>query len=257
MAVRALVLRAAGSNCDHEAQFALQAAGAAAELVHINRLIEGSAGLDSYQILVIPGGFTYGDDIAAGKILANELRYKLADRLLAFHAAGKLILGICNGFQVLVKAGLLPQVDLKAEQTVTLGNNDSGKFEDRWVYLKTGDTSCVFTSGIKSVVYFPVAHAEGKFMVKDSKVLDSLRANRQIVFQYTDASGGRAPYPANPNGSIEDIAGICDPTGRVMGLMPHPERHCHPTQHPRWTREGLQPEGDGAAIFRNAVEYFS
>jgi len=256
MAVRVLVLRAAGSNCDHEAQFAFQEAGARAELVHINRLVEGTAELNHFQILVIPGGFTYGDDIAAGKILANELKYKLADQLLTFHAAGKLILGICNGFQVLVKAGLLPLIDLKAEQTVTLSNNDSGKFEDRWVYLKIGDTACVFTRNMKPIVYFPVAHAEGKFMVREPSVLDALQANRQIVFQYVNADGSYAPYPANPPGSIKDIAGICDPPGRVMGLMPHPERHCHPAQHPRWTREGLQPEGDGAAIFRNAVDYF-
>ncbi len=251
-----LVLRAAGSNCDQDAHFAFQYAGANAQLIHVNRLLDGDARLQDFQILVIPGGFTYGDDISAGKILANQLKYKLADQLLAFHAADKLIIGICNGFQVLVKAGLLPQMDLKAPQSVTLTNNDSGKFEDRWVYLKVNKSPCVFTKNVKSLVYYPVAHAEGKFVVRDDQVLNLLKQNRQIVFQYAAPDGGQPVYPQNPNGSMLDIAGICDATGRILGLMPHPERHIDPTNHPHWTREGLAQEGDGVAIFRNAVNYF-
>ncbi len=257
MAVRVLVLRAAGSNCDYETQYAFAALGAQAELVHINRLLQGEVKLQDYQILAIPGGFTYGDDISAGKILANELKYKLAQQLLDFHAAGKLILGICNGFQVLVKAGLLPQIDFHAAQSVTLTNNDSGKFEDRWVYLRVCDSACIFTRDMKEIVYFPVAHAEGKFVARSNDVLQRLLLNRQIVFQYVQADGALPAYPDNPNGSQLDIAGICDPSGRILGLMPHPERHFHPSHHPRWMRETLAKEGDGVVIFRNAIDYFS
>lgn len=252
MKPKVIVLRAAGSNCDLETKYAFDLAGGEAELVHVNRLLEGTVRLEDYQILAIPGGFTYGDDISAGKVLANQLKYKLADSLTAFHEAGKLIIGICNGFQVLVKAGLLPAVDLEAEQTVTLTNNDSGKFEDRWVTLKINDSPCVFTEGMNDSVYFPVAHAEGKFVTGDPSVLQSLWNRKQVVFQYSSAA-----YPENPNGSVDDIAGICDPTGRVLGLMPHPERHLDPTNHPQWTRLGLAVEGDGVPIFRNAVNYFA
>ncbi len=253
--VKVLVLRAAGSNCDLETKYAFDFVGGSGDLVHINRLLEGEVDLLQYQILAIPGGFTYGDDISAGKVLANQLRYKLRDRLLEFHRRDKLIIGICNGFQVLVKAGLLPQVNF-GRQDVTLTFNDSGKFEDRWVHLRTRDSVCVFTQGVKDHVYFPVAHAEGKFVVRNSGVLQKLKQNRQIVFQYTAPDGGAPVYPQNPNGSIEDIAGICDPTGRVLGMMPHPERFIDPTNHPQWTRTGLQDEGDGVPVFRNAVQYF-
>ena len=257
MTPRIIVLRAAGSNCDQETKYAFDSVGGQADLVHINRLLSRQVRLDDYQILAIPGGFTYGDDISAGKVLANQLKYQLAEALARFHDQGKLIIGICNGFQVLVKAGLLPQVDLKAEQSVTLTTNDSGKFEDRWVHLQVNSSSpCVFTRGIRRKVYFPVAHAEGKFVPKDDEVLQSLRRNSQIVFRYTTENGGDVTYPYNPNGSVEDIAGICDPTGRVLGLMPHPERHLDPTHHPQWTRRGLAKEGDGVAIFRNGVNYF-
>lgn len=225
-------------------------------MVHIKRLLDGSVRLDRYQILVIPGGFTYGDDISAGKILANELSLKLAEQLAAFHQADKLILGICNGFQVLVKAGLLPELNFTAGQQVTLVHNDSGKFEDRWVWLQIHASPSPFTRTTPGRLYLPVAHAEGKFAVRSQEVLDQLLANRQVVLTYVAADGSDAAYPDNPNGSIMGIAGICDPSGRILGLMPHPERHIHPTHHPRWTREGAAPEGDGATIFHNAVAYF-
>lgn len=261
-----IVLRTAGSNCDYETVHAFQKVGGEVELVHINQLIRGEKHLADYQILAIPGGFTYGDDISAGKILANELKYKLRDELQTFYEAGKLILGICNGFQVLVKAGLLPEVNLGglppadpllgSQQQVTLTFNDSGKFEARWTYLKhVSNDHCIFTRGIESLVYFPVAHSEGKFVPRDESVLEKLKQNHQIVFQYVNPQGELAGYPWNPNGSVENIAGICDKSGRVLGLMPHPERHFHPTHHPRWTREGLKKEGDGVIIFRNAVKY--
>ena len=256
MVPRILVLRSAGSNCDQETKFAFDYVGGQADLIHINRLLAGEIKLDDYQILAIPGGFTYGDDISAGKILANEMKYKLAESLQKFHGDGKLIIGICNGFQVLVKAGLLPTVDFELEQKVTLTNNNSAKFEDRWVYLKVNGETSIFTKDMPEKVYFPVAHAEGKFIPKDPSVLEALKQNKQIVFQYVDKNGHSPEYPDNPNGSVDDIAGICDPSGRVLGLMPHPERHIDPTNNPRWTREGLNKEGHGVAIFRNAVQFF-
>lgn len=255
--VRAIVLRAAGSNCDVETAFAFESVGATAELVHINRLVRGEVRLADYDILAIPGGFTYGDDISAGKILANELRYKLADQVERFHQDGKLILGICNGFQVLVKSGLLPSGHIRdGKQRVTLTANDSGKFEDRWVYLEPNPASpCVFTRGIEGKITLPVAHAEGKFVPADDSVLHELQRNGQIVFRYVGPNGEPVTYPWNPNGSVDNVAALCDPTGRILGMMPHPERHFDPTHYPRWTREGLLPEGHGVAIFRNAVEY--
>ena len=252
---KTMVLRAAGSNCDYETAYSFKSVGADVDLIHVNRVVAGDVRLDDYQILAIPGGFTYGDDIAAGRILANELKFKLGSQLKKFHADGKLVLGICNGFQVLVKAGLLPIVDLEAEQQVTLTDNDSGKFEDRWVYLSVEPGVCVFTKNMPNQVYIPVAHAEGKFVTKREKNLEELTSRQQVVFRYVDPDGNEAGYPWNPNGSVYGIAGICDPTGRVLGMMPHPERHFDPTHHPRWTREGLQKEGDGVAIFQNAVEY--
>jgi len=255
------VLRTAGTNCDQETAFAFKKAGAEPELVHINKFIHREKSLLNYEILVIPGGFTYGDDISAGKILANELRYKLIDELKKFIDQGKLILGICNGFQVLVKSGLLPG-NLNLAQEVSLIINDSAKFEDRWVYLRNTqyaihntEPKCVWTKNLSQIIYLPVAHAEGKFVVKDNLVLERLKNNSQIVFQYCDKEGNLKGYPYNPNGSEENIAGICDETGRILGMMPHPERHIDFWQHPRWERKDGQKEGDGLQIFKNGVEY--
>lgn len=257
MKPRVLVLRAAGSNCDMETAYAFDLAGGRSDIVHINQVLSGTVHFRDYQILAIPGGFTYGDDISAGKVMGNQLKYLLADMLTEFHGSGKLILGICNGFQVLVKAGLLPKLDLRAEQTVTLTNNDSGMYTDRWVYLRVNPGPCVFTQAMHEVIYIPIAHAEGKFVVSQPSVLQELTEAQQIVFQYVKPDRGAAEYPWNPNGSVADIAGICDPSGRILGLMPHPERHIDPTQHPRWTRAGLAREGDGLPLFRNAVRFFA
>jgi len=254
--VKVIVLRTAGTNCDQETAFAFQRAGASAELVHVNELRRAEKSLNDYHILALPGGFTYGDDIASGKILANEIRYKLERDVQQFIADGKLIVGICNGFQILVKAGLLPNLagDFQTiESTLTV--NDSAKFEDRWVYLKRSRTHCVWTRGMDDIIYLPVAHGEGKFIPRDKGFLEQLKKEGLIVFRYCDEKGRGRPYPYNPNGSIEDIAGICDPTGRIFGLMPHPERHIFPTQHPRWTRSSREKFGDGFSIFRNGVEY--
>lgn len=253
---KTIVIRTAGSNCDYETVHAFKSVGSAVDLVHINQIINGQIVLENYHILAIPGGFTYGDDISAGKILANEFRYKINDQLKKFIEDKKLIIGICNGFQVLVKAGLLPEVNWNSDEfSVTLTHNDSGKFEDRWVYLQPSSKKCVFTRNITEPLYFPVAHGEGKFIPASDAVLQRMKENDQIVLRYVNPAGGKAEYPWNPNGSVDDVAGICDPTGRIFGLMPHPERHFHPTHHPRWTREGLKEKGDGEQIFRNAVDY--
>jgi phosphoribosylformylglycinamidine synthase len=254
--VGVLILRAAGTNCDYETRFAFDSVGARTSLVHVNEVVRGDVKLAEFGILVIPGGFTYGDDIGAGKILANELKHKLGGEIEQFVADGKLIIGICNGFQVLVKAGLLPAFNGRREQVVTLAYNDSNKLEDRWIYLKKNpESKCVYTKNLKPVIHLPVAHGEGKFVTKDEATLKKLKENGQVVFTYADKNGEPTGYPGNPNGSVEGIAGICDPSGRIFGLMPHPERHFSPVQHPRWTREGLKEEGDGLAIFRNAVEF--
>ena len=257
---KVVVLRGAGTNCDYETKCAFEYAGAEAELVHINEFTKLRKSLANYHILAIPGGFTYGDDIAAGKILANELKYKLNAELQKFITDGKLIIGICNGFQILVKSSLLPDLQIQ-EQSTTLTSNDSGKFEDRWVYLRPPSfdlrkAKCVWTKGIAHIIYLPVAHGEGKFVAANKKVLRQLKNNSQIVFQYCSQKGKLDGYPVNPNGSQDNIAGICDKTGRIFGLMPHPERHILREHHPHWTRiKDNKKEGDGLSIFRNGVQY--
>ena len=257
---KAIILRTAGTNCDYETKYALEKAGADVDLVHVNQLVKDKGLLSSYHIFVLPGGFTYGDDIAAGKVLANQLRHHLLDELTRFVDDGKLVIGICNGFQVLIKMGLLPGINgtqpssNEYRQEFTLTYNDSNKFEDRWVYLKSFSDKSVFIDN-DCMLYIPIAHAEGKFVADNGGELENLGKSGQIIFKYVDKDGNIANYPWNPNGSLENIAGICDSTGRVLGMMPHPERYIEPTQHPRWTREGLKAEGDGVAIFRNAVNY--
>lgn len=254
--VRVAILKAPGTNCDQETTRAFELAGAKPELVWVHDLKENPKKLDAYHILAIPGGFTYGDDLGAGKLLANELKHCLHDALQQFLEKPRLVIGICNGFQMLVKAGILPSGKLTAGQEVTLTNNDSGRFEDRWVYLKPEFNVCIWTQGLEETIELPVAHGEGKFLPKDDLVLEHLLAYGQIVYHYSDAQGMESGYPWNPNGSVGNIAGICDPTGRILGLMPHPERHVAGLQHPRWTREGRgRQEGDGLAIFKNGVAW--
>lgn len=254
---RVLILRAPGTNCDVETAYAFDLAGGASQRVHVNRLLEDRRQLADYQILCLPGGFSYGDDLAAGRILGSQLRHHLADVLAEFKAAGKLILGICNGFQILLKSGLLLPADTHGERA-TLAWNQSGRFEDRWVWLQNAGGKAVFFAGIQTL-YLPVAHAEGRFTTRDDATLAELARSGQVALRYCRAPGeGEQPpeYPDNPNGAQQDIAGICDPTGRVCGLMPHPERHVDPTHHPRWTRGELAEAGDGLRVFQNAVNYF-
>jgi len=303
--IRAVVLRAAGINCDMETEYALELAGAKAERVHINRLIKEKTALDQYQIMVFPGGFSYGDDVAAGKILANQVVHHLYEPVQKFIDDGKLVLGICNGFQVLVKGGILPGLEESkatedtplrsrsyagqaentekfkislatenpstalragaeikdkkrmskiAEQPVTVTYNDSGKFEDRWVYLAPQTDRCIFVERGRQI-YLPVAHGEGKVVTKDAKALEKLRSDGYIAFKYVDKNGKEGDYPVNPNGSVDSIAGLTDTTGRVLGLMPHPERYVRLTQHPHWSRLKNRQNGDGMTIFNNAIRY--
>jgi len=260
--IRVMVLRAAGTNCDEETAFAWSMVGATADRVHINRVIEAPRMLRDYQILTVPGGFSYGDDVAAGRILANQMVHHLADELHAFVDSGKLVLGICNGFQVLVKAGLLPgpmngmNASSNRCRPLTVTYNDSAKYEDRWVHLRVDSDRCVFLER-GAILALPVAHGEGKVVTIDDATLNALRDGGYVAIRYVDENGRPGPFPINPNGSQDDIAGLTDRTGRVFGLMPHPERHIHRTQHPLWTRRPADAEADGLMVFKPAMAYLS
>jgi phosphoribosylformylglycinamidine (FGAM) synthase-like amidotransferase family enzyme len=263
--VRSIVITGYGTNCEVEMAHACRLGGAeVADIVHINELISGEKRLDDYHFLNLPGGFLDGDDLGAAKAGANRIRYakvsgkeeRLYDQILRFIREGKLILGVCNGFQLMVKLGVIPNLDGDGDQEVTLTFNDSGRFEDRWVYLKINPKSpSVFTRGMGGV-YLTVRHGEGKFIPRDEAVRRELEKSELIALQYSNETFDPVQdYPLNPNGSIDAVAGICDETGRLLGMMPHPEAYLHRTNHPRWTREDLPEEGMGVAFFRNAVEY--
>jgi phosphoribosylformylglycinamidine synthase len=269
---RALVLTGFGLNCDWETTYAFELAGAEARRVHINQLLMGEkigevARLDDYQIFAFIGGFSWGDDHGAGVIFAAKLLYNLGEEILRFIEKGNLVIGICNGFQAMVNLGLLPALDgdYRSREVALIGN-DCGSFRDQWVHLKVETSSpCVFTRGLENLE-LPVRHGEGKFFAEES-VIKKLEQKNQVVVRYADREGkaAKGSFPENPNGSLNDIAGICDSTGRVFGIMPHPEAFNHWTNHPDWTRlkehyrrrrEPYPQEGYGIQIFRNAVEYF-
>jgi len=265
--VKTIVLTGNGTNCEMEMAHACRLAGSAVvDIVHISELLCGKKRLDDYHFLNLPGGFLDGDDLGSAKAGANRIvhaqikrgKEKLYQQLIDFIQDGKLILGVCNGFQLMIKLGLLPAfAGDYATQTVTLTFNDSGRFEDRWVYLKVNeDSPCVFTTGLEGI-YLPVRHGEGKIVTRDTAILERLHTNNQIALQYSDKTYEKAvmDYPDNPNGSMDAVAGICDETGRIFGLMPHPEAYLHYTNHPRWTREDLPEDGAGLSIFRNAVDF--
>ncbi|MEQ8848533.1 phosphoribosylformylglycinamidine synthase subunit PurQ [Botrimarina sp.] len=259
-----LVLRSPGANCDEETAHAWRLAGAQAERVHVNRVLEAPELLDGYQALCVPGGFSYGDDIAAGRVLGNQLKLGLADALRRFRDAGKLVLGVCNGFQVLVNTGLLDLED-ESGQLASLTWNNHGRYEARWVRLGVDPGRCVFLQGLDRLE-LPIAHAEGRIATRGGDALGRLVDDGRVVLRYrgaqTDAGDSVLPFPANPNGSVGNAAGLTDSSGRVLGLMPHPERFLFATQHPTWTRRraegGFDPhaDGDGLRLFRNAVAYF-
>ncbi len=270
--VKALVLTGYGLNCDYETHYCLDSAGAESQRIHMNQIIheaeeKGRGVLDPYHILVFCGGFSWGDDHGAGVLMATKLRHHLGEALERFLEQGKLILGICNGFQTLVNLGLLPGLEKDySPRSVALTYNDTGNFIDTWVRLKVlGDSPCVFTHGLDEIE-LPVRHGEGKFYASE-QVIKDLVENKQVVMQYALSTGEPAQgrWPENPNGSLLDIAGICDPTGRVFGLMPHPEAFNHYTNHPHWTylkeihkrnpNSKLPKETHGIKIFRNAVQF--
>lgn len=265
--VKSIVLTGNGTNCEREMAHACRLAGSdVVDIVYISDLLYGSRKLDDYHFLNLPGGFLDGDDLGSAKANANRIRHaavrknseKLYDQFIRFINDGKLVLGVCNGFQLMVKLALLPGFDEDyGKQKVTLSFNDSGRFEDRWVSLKLNPASpCVFTKGLKGM-YLPVRHGEGKLIASSEAAGKRLHKMNHVAAQYStaDFSSPTNEYPLNPNGSTDAIAGICNETGRLFGMMPHPEAYLHRTNHPRWTREDLPEEGAGLAIFKNAVNF--
>lgn len=259
---RILILHVSGTNRDRDAALACELAGGDPEVVHVNQLRAGERCWADYDMLVLPGGFSYGDALGAGRLTALDLNVYFADEVRAFVESGKPAIGICNGFQALVKAGILPG----AAQSATLTRNARGHFECRWVtLLPNPDSPCIFTRGLTEPIYCPVAHGEGNFIPRDEAELAAMQANGQIVLTYGEirdwrlASGdasisnlqSQISYPLNPNGSVANIAGVCNQRGNVLGLMPHPENHIYSWQHPRWTRG--EAGGSGLALFTNAV----
>ncbi len=242
MIPRICILRTDGTNCDVETEHAFRLAGGVSDFIHVNQLRDGSKRLADYQILALSGGFSYGDDIASGKVLANELVSRLRDQMQAFVEAGNLVIGICNGFQILVRTGLLPFPTL-GDMHATLAHNASGHFQCEWVELEVEESPCLFTQGLPDRIELQMAHGEGRFFAAD-QVLDRLEEAHLVALRYA----------VNPNGSANGIAGLCDPTGRIFGLMPHPERFVRPTQHPNWRRDDAPPPF-GLAIFQNAVRH--
>ena len=264
--VRSLVIAGNGTNCEREVVEACRLAGSeVSESVHVAELLAGRVKLEDYHFLNLAGGFLDGDDLGSAKAGANRLLHapvagggaSLAEQIRQFIKDGKLIMGVCNGFQLMVKMGLLPAMQQDSQQqTCTLTHNDCGRFVDRWTYLQVdGDSPCIYTQGLTGI-YLPVRHGEGKFVVDSDATLEAIEAEHLAPLRYADAEfHPTMDYPGNPNGSIKAIAGICDPTGRLFGLMPHPEAYVHYTQHPRWTREELPEEGMGLWLYQNAIKY--
>jgi phosphoribosylformylglycinamidine (FGAM) synthase-like amidotransferase family enzyme len=265
---RAIVITGNGTNCEIEAAHACKLGGFdEAVIAHIAEILSGEVRLDDFHFLNLTGGFLDGDDLGSAKAQANRLKHatvvgsgeKLLEQFIRFIEKGKLILGVCNGFQLMVKMGMLPGLDGNyLHQSVTLTHNDCGRFQDRWTHLKVDQASpSIFTKGIEKGIYLPVRHGEGKFLCDTESTLEQIESGHLASLKYSDMDYSEPimDFPANPNGSVNAIAGLCDPTGRLMGLMPHPEAFLHYTHHPRWTREKLPKEGDGLILFKNAAEY--
>ena len=262
--VKVCVMRTGGTNCDKETKGVFEYLKTDAKVVHSNQFIRGRDNLDNYDVLVFPGGFSYGDYIRAAAIWASNLKAKIGDQINEFYKAEKPMVGICNGFQVLVELGVLPAFNgISKYPEAVLATNDSTRYECRWVFLRNenrGNAISASNLGKKEVISIPIGHGEGKFLLpmkEKEKLLRKLEDNDQVVFRYCKPNGDSAngEFPYNPNGSLSDIAGICDPTGTVLGMMPHPERHSFGWQNREWTRNYMKEEGDGMKIFRSVVEY--
>lgn len=258
--VKVLIITGFGLNCEKETTAAFTSNGATAEMVHLNDLLEGKRKLEEFHILAFIGGFSFGDHLGSGTVFANRVRYNMRDQLEKFVKDGKLIIGICNGFQTLTRLGMVPAVNGDYfQQEAALAHNDCGTFRDDWIHLKANPNSpCVFTKGIDQI-RMPIRHGEGKFVAEEA-IMNKIEANNQVVFRYANADGSIATeFPANPNGSINAIAGICDTTGRVFGLMPHPEAFLSQYNAPDWTTQKIKgtlpSKGEGSVIFANAVKY--
>ncbi len=265
---RTLVLVGYGINCDYETAHAFETCGAVVDRVHVNDLISGKKNLEDYHVFFIPGGFSYGDELGAGKVLANKLILNLEEEILDFIEEGKLVGGHCNGAQVMAKMGLIPALQDYTTPQMTLTVNMTARYEDRWVHVKPVSRKCIWTKNLP-IMRVPVAHGEGRFYTKDATVLDEIKRNDQVALVYVTPDGKPAngKFPHNPNGSIDDLAGICDPSGRVFAQMPHPERFCSLLNHPQWTRmvrsflseghdlESINWDGKGLLLFKNAVSF--
>ncbi len=270
--VKALVVTGFGINCEEEMAAAYRLAGADATILHLNELFRERDSIRRYDILNLPGGFSFGDDIGSAKVLANKFKFKkmrsgklFIDEIAQFLNDGKYILGVCNGFQALVKMGLLPNIGGNFEQEVTLTGNDSGKFEDRWVHclVTPGNPTPFLSDPAVKGLDMPVRHGEGKLIVRDARIREAILEKKLNVLTYADRQGRpTADYPANPNGSELNCAGLCDPGGQVFGLMPHPEAYLSLYNHPAWAKKkretpGISEEGEGLAVFRNIVSEIS
>jgi len=254
MKPKVMVLYGEGLNCEKETEHSFNTSGADTKRVLIQDMVKNSKMIKDYQIIAFPGGFLHGDSLGAGRLMGAIIRKYMLEDLQRFIEDDRLVIGICNGFQVLAHAGLLPRLNGRyGERKITLTDNGCGRFRDYWVHLKTESEKCVWTKGIERL-YLPVRHGEGRF-VTDGDTLKSLYEQDLVALKYVPGDGlGDLPY--NPNDSQDDIAGICDPTGRIFGLMPHPEAYNHKTNHPRWTREELPEEGLGLQVYKNGVKYF-
>lgn len=269
--IYALIITGYGVNCEREMAHACKLAGASVSIEHINDLLQGDVDLSKYHLMAFPGGFSFADELGAGKAFANRLAFPkkqgihLKQSLHQFVSEGKCILGICNGFQLLVKLGLLPSFkEADSKQELSLTHNDSQKFESRWVHHRVLQSPCVFTRNIEKL-YLPVRHAEGKLVARHTEIVETLFKQEQVVLQYSDPNGNAAyTYPDNPNGSMYSVAGVCDETGRVFGMMAHPEAALYFTNHPHWHRlreeakragNRIPEKGDGVKIFTSGIQY--